>query len=57
MKKGQSMVKYTFLFIKFILPECALFGGNMGAVYEKQLTFLCTSPYEYVQFNVWGSLG
>ena len=21
MKKGQSMVKYTFLFIKFLLPE------------------------------------
>ena len=26
----------------------------MGAVCEKQLTFLCTSPYEYVQYNVWG---
>ena len=51
MKKGQSMVKYTFLFIKFI---CVLFRENMGAVCEKQLTFLCTSPYEYVQYNVWG---
>ena len=26
----------------------------MGAVCEKPLTFLRTSPYEYVQYHVWG---
>ena len=28
----------------------------MGAVCEKRLTFLCTSPYEYVQYNLRSSL-
>ena len=51
MKRGQSMVNYTFLFIKFIFLE---FWENRGAVCEKRLTFLYTSPCEYVQYNVWG---
>ena len=48
------MVNYTFLFIKFILPEFVSYLGEIGAVCEKQLTFLYTSPCEYVQYNVWG---
>ena len=33
---------------------CVLFRGNRGTVCEKRLTFLYTSPCEYVQYNVWG---
>ena len=29
MKKGQSKVKYTFLFIKFILPEFVSYLGEI----------------------------
>ena len=29
MKKGQSMVKYTFLFIKVILPEFVYYLGEI----------------------------
>ena len=49
------MVNYTFVFIRFILPEFVSYLGEIrGAVCEKRLTFLYTSPCEYVQYNVWG---
>ena len=32
MKRGQSMVKYTFLFIKFILPEFVSYLGEIGVL-------------------------
>ena len=36
MKRGQSMVNYTFLFIKFILPEFVSYLGEIGAVCERR---------------------
>ena len=49
------MVNYTFLFIKFILPEFVSYLGGIGVLcVRKGLTFLYTSPCEYVQYNVWG---
>ena len=33
---------------------CVLFRGTRGTVCEKRLTFLYTSPYEHVEYNVWG---
>ena len=50
MKREQSMMNYTFLFIKFISPEFVSYLGEIGVL----LTFLYTSPCEYVQYNVWG---
>ena len=32
MKRGQSMVNYTFLFIKFILPEFVFSLGEIGVL-------------------------
>ena len=32
MKKGQSMVSYTILFIKFILPEFVSYLGEIGVL-------------------------
>ena len=43
--------------IKFILPEFVSYLGEQGVmchVCGKRLTFLYTSPYEYVEYNVWG---
>ena len=34
---------------------CVLFRGKRGAVCGKRLTFLYTSPYEHVEYNVWGA--
>ena len=40
--------------IKFTLSEfnCVLFWGKRGDLCGKPLTFLYTSPYEHVQYNV-----
>ena len=46
------MVNYTFLFIKFILRVCVLFRRNRGAVCEKRLTFLYTSPCDLQVVNM-----
>ena len=41
--------------IKFILPEFVSYlGGKRGAVCGERFTFLYTSPYEHVQYNVSG---
>ena len=39
---------------KFIVPDFVSYlGGKRGAVCGKRLTFLYTSRYEHVQYNVW----
>ena len=35
-------------------PVCVLFRGKRGAVCGKRLTFLYTSPYEHVEYDVSG---
>ena len=46
---GPAIGRYP---IKFILPVCVLFRGKRGAVCGKRLTFLYTSPFEHVKYNV-----
>ena len=42
MKRGQSIVNYTFLFIKFILPEFASYLGEIGVLCVRNGWHFCT---------------
>ena len=49
---GSEHAKWAYIISSLFSRVCVLFKGKMCDVCGKRLTFLYTSPYNYIEYNV-----